>query len=386
MNGVSLLAAPVEVEEGESPAGGPAVVVSLNPLCRSVPYTVGLSFGVRENSGETCLPQQNVTANILPGTPVILPINVTTLPLADGQQYCFTVPQLNIEGDLPTASTSTCTDTREEKESISTGVAVAITLTISVLVGGERGERKKKKKREELVAAIYEEPVHSVETAIPLSENQAYGQIQIDIPLGTVCVECVVDGVVDTATTTFLIGNSPITSLDGGVLVVDDTSMTFQASTALTLRCVSGSGAVRQASVFLDVYLPPIITGATTVNEGGTLSLSCDSTNSNREPSAQWFDKDGQMVSSSGILNIPNIMRSQAGSYTCRTFPPNLDNSTSTTVTVVVQLGVVIGSCGTLFAIRRGGERGERKKKKKEEFVAAFMRASSFSGDCHSSL
>ncbi|CAI8025154.1 hypothetical protein GBAR_LOCUS14558 [Geodia barretti] len=195
MNGVSLLAAPVEVEEGESPSGGPAVVVSLNPLCRSVPYTVGLSFGVRENSGETCLPQQNVTTNILPGTPVILPINVTTLPLADGQQYCFTVPQLNIEGDLPTASTSTCTDTREEKESISTGVAVAISTIITLLVslpvgvvigscgtlfairrGGERGERKKKK-REELVAAIYEEPVHSVETAIPLSENQAYGQV-----------------------------------------------------------------------------------------------------------------------------------------------------------------------------------------------------------------
>ena len=71
---------------------------------------------------------------------------------------------------------------------------MAITLTITLLVslpvgvvigscgtirrGGERGERKRKrKKREELVAAIYEEPVHSVETAIPLSENQAYGQV-----------------------------------------------------------------------------------------------------------------------------------------------------------------------------------------------------------------
>ena len=71
---------------------------------------------------------------------------------------------------------------------------MAITLTITLLVslpvgvvigscgtlfairrGGERGG--KKKKREELVAAIYEEPVHSVETAIPLSENQAYGQV-----------------------------------------------------------------------------------------------------------------------------------------------------------------------------------------------------------------
>ena len=77
--------------------------------------------------------------------------------------------------------------------------------------------------------------------------------------------------------------------------------------------------------------------GATTVNEGSTLLLSCDSINSNREPFAQWFDKDGQMVSSSGVLNIPNIMRSQAGSYICRTSPPNPDNSTSTIVTVVVK-------------------------------------------------
>ena len=68
---------------------------------------------------------------------------------------------------------------------------MAITLTITLLVslpvgvvigscgtlfairrGRERGERKKKK--EEFGAAIYEEPVHSVGTAIPLSENQAY--------------------------------------------------------------------------------------------------------------------------------------------------------------------------------------------------------------------
>ena len=79
---------------------------------------------------------------------------------------------------------------------------------------------------------------------------------EIDIPLGTVCVECVVNGEVDTSTTTFLIGNSPFASsqgmLMGGVLVVYDTSITFQASPALTLRCVPGSGAARHASVFLD--------------------------------------------------------------------------------------------------------------------------------------
>ena len=83
---------------------------------------------------------------------------------------------------------------------------------------------------------------------------------QIDIPLGTVCVVCVVKGEVDTATTTFLIGNSSIQGVaDNGVLVVDDTSMTFQASPALTLRCVSGSGAVRQASVYLDGMSPMFV-------------------------------------------------------------------------------------------------------------------------------
>ncbi|CAI8037259.1 hypothetical protein GBAR_LOCUS20824, partial [Geodia barretti] len=73
---------------------------------------------------------------------------------------------------------------------------------------------------------------------------------QIDIPLGTVCVECVVDGVVDAS---FLIGNSPFPpsqgTLMGGVLVVYDTSVTFPASPALTLRCNRSSGGVRQASV-----------------------------------------------------------------------------------------------------------------------------------------
>ncbi|CAI8034958.1 hypothetical protein GBAR_LOCUS19631 [Geodia barretti] len=77
--------------------------------------------------------------------------------------------------------------------------------------------------------------------------------------------------------------------------------------------------------------------GATTVNEGSRLFLVCDSTNSNREPLAQWFDKDGQMVSASEVLNIPNIMRYQAGTYICRTSPPNPDNSTRTIATVVVQ-------------------------------------------------
>ena len=85
------------------------------------------------------------------------------------------------------------------------------------------------------------------------------------------------------------------------------------------------------------VFLPPIITGDTIVNESDTLSLSCDSSNSHQLPPVQWVDEDDGIVSNSALLEFTDIMRSQAGNYTCRTSPPNPDNSTSSSVTVVVQ-------------------------------------------------
>ena len=73
------------------------------------------------------------------------------------------------------------------------------------------------------------------------------------MPLGTVCIECVVNGAVVTDAT-FTIVNSPIPSdqgrVVGGVQVVDDTDVTFDAFPAKTLRCNSG-GQTRAASVFL---------------------------------------------------------------------------------------------------------------------------------------
>ena len=85
------------------------------------------------------------------------------------------------------------------------------------------------------------------------------------------------------------------------------------------------------------VYQPPIITGDTTVNEGGTLSLNCDSSNSNGLPPVQWFYQTNDVVSNAALLTLPDIMRSQAGNYTCQTLPPNPDNSRSSSVDVVVQ-------------------------------------------------
>ena len=94
-------AVPVKVEE--SPGGGPAVTVTLNPLCRAVPYTVELSYGVREEgSGEKCSPQQTVTATLLPGASATLPVNTSALPLGIDQEYCFSVAGINIEGGMYT--------------------------------------------------------------------------------------------------------------------------------------------------------------------------------------------------------------------------------------------------------------------------------------------
>ena len=83
----SLSARPLKVEERE----GPAVAVTLNSLCGgSVPYTVELSFGVREeDSGEECLPQQNISATILPGASLVLPVSDTH------QEHCFSALTLN---------------------------------------------------------------------------------------------------------------------------------------------------------------------------------------------------------------------------------------------------------------------------------------------------
>ena len=72
--------------EGDSPAGGPAVTVTLNPLCHNVTYTVELSFGVREEEEEEeeeeeCLPQQTVSATLLPGAAISLP--------TQENQHCF---------------------------------------------------------------------------------------------------------------------------------------------------------------------------------------------------------------------------------------------------------------------------------------------------------
>ena len=49
---------------------------------------------------------------------------------------------------------------------------------------------------------------------------------------------------------------------------------------------------------YFTVFLPPIISGSTTVNEGDNLILLCNAANSNGAPVTNWFNQsDGFFIS-----------------------------------------------------------------------------------------
>ena len=184
------------------------------------------------------------------------------------------------------------------------------------------------------------------------------------VPPGVVCFNCSIQGMVAT-NVMYTIGGDDI-SMDegmveaGGTLVIFDTDVTFDPTNFITVRCANDDGFSQTAvlvngkhvalslslstlthtssgSLSHTVFRPPIITGDTTINEGDTLDLRCDTSNSLLQPQGQWFDGDGMLLIDFSQLQIEDIDRSEAGMYTCRTNTPNPDDSTNTTVTVVVQ-------------------------------------------------
>ena len=85
-------------------------------------------------------------------------------------------------------------------------------------------------------------------------------------------------------------------------------------------------------------FRPPVITGNATLNEGDTLDLDCDTSNSRPFPSLKWFSPEGVMVSITRDLEIMNIQRSAAGIYTCVAISRSGPGATmNITVNVIVQ-------------------------------------------------
>ena len=83
------------------------------------------------------------------------------------------------------------------------------------------------------------------------------------------------------------------------------------------------------------VFRPPEITGETIVNEGDMLDLDCDSSNSRPNPSVQWFNAEGDMITSDRKLNITNIQQNEMGIYTC--VATQLGITMNNSVNVIVQ-------------------------------------------------
>ena len=60
-----------------------------------------------------------------------------------------------------------------------------------------------------------------------------------------------------------------------------------------------------------------MVSGVTTVNEGDTLELNCDFSNSRPLPPVKWLSPDEEIASIAAQLTIVNITRNLAGNYTC---------------------------------------------------------------------
>ena len=75
----------------------------------------------------------------------------------------------------------------------------------------------------------------------------------------------------------------------------------------------------------------------TTLNEGDTLYLDCDTSNSRPRPSVEWFSPERVVVTNERTLEIMNIQRSAAGIYTCVATHPLSKATMNSTVNVTVQ-------------------------------------------------
>ena len=184
------------------------------------------------------------------------------------------------------------------------------------------------------------------------------------VPPGTVCIQCSVGGEVANDSI-FQIDDSDIDASTGrvvdGVLVVFDTESVFSDLLSTDVQCMSvnlnASHSVRmylegksQFHIYREscfhgmralilVFRPPVITGNSTLNEGDTLDLDCDTSNSNLRAGlhVKWFSPEGVVISNERSLDIMNIQESAAGTYTCvviRFITGATINSTAVNVTV----------------------------------------------------
>ena len=189
-----------------------SVTLSVNELCPSdTSYPVLVTFGTQPVDGGDCVGQMNATMSTISSgdSPVTFSVDANSICLGYNEVYCYVInddtgkyiEEYTYVYDHTVRHVSTVIintpDVKEDDSpSLSTGGAVAITLVVSILVSlpvgviigmclsrcisKSRGVQEKEQQlKEGTNVVIYEEPDVKIETDIPLSDNQAYGHVNM---------------------------------------------------------------------------------------------------------------------------------------------------------------------------------------------------------------
>ena len=211
----SIYTARILIPSDEMLSGGVlslSVTLSVNELCPSdTSYPVLVTFGTQPVDGGDCVGQMNATMSTISSgdSPVTFSVAGNSICLGYNEVYCYVINDDTgkyieeytcVYDHTVIHVSSVIINTPDVKEddsrSLSTGGAVAITLVLTLLVSLPVGviigmclsrciskSRGIQEKEQQLKGGtnvvIYEEPDVKIETDIPLSDNQAYGHVNM---------------------------------------------------------------------------------------------------------------------------------------------------------------------------------------------------------------
>ena len=211
----SIYTARILISSDEMLSGGVlslSVTLSVNELCPSdTSYPVLVTFGTQPVDGGDCVGQMNATMSTISSgdSPVTFSVAGNSICLGCNEVYCYVINDDTgkyieeytcVYDHTVIHVSSVIIDAPDVKEddspSLSTGGAVAITLVLTLLVSlpvgviigmclsryisKSRGVQEKEQQlKEGTNVVIYEEPDVKIETDIPLSDNQAYGHVNM---------------------------------------------------------------------------------------------------------------------------------------------------------------------------------------------------------------
>ena len=211
----SIYTARILIPSDEMLSGGVlslSVTLSVNELCPSdTSYHVLVTFGTQPVDGGDCVGQMNATMSTISSgdSPVTFSVAGNSICLGCNEVYCYVINDDTgkytedytcVYDHTVIHVSSVIINTSDVKEddspSLSTGGIVAITLVLTLLVSlpvgiiigmclsrcisKSRGVQEKEQQLQEGTnVVIYEESDVKIETDIPLSDNQAYGHVNM---------------------------------------------------------------------------------------------------------------------------------------------------------------------------------------------------------------